>query len=109
MTSDDYNLKREYKGLDPIVTLTAAQINRILDFGSKKQIELFEESVDRLIDILPPEMEKTVLEFKNSQNIVYDTGEKGKDRYVALFRFIKHQLSKDNIVWKRSSFEIGSE
>jgi len=99
----------EYRGLDPIVQLTAAQINRILEAGSKNDWQGYMAGIERLIDLLPPDVEETVLEHIKKNNIIYDLTEQGKQSYVALFRFIKHLLSKENIVWKRSRFEIGKE
>lgn len=105
----DIGIRREYKVIVPIEGLVAAQINRISEYRSKKMWENYEESVDMLIDLLPPESEEKVLEYKKEHNVEYDLSTEGKQAYVLLFRFIKKVLAKENIVWKRSSFEIGHE
>ena len=85
-------IRRDYRQYVPIEGLVTSQINRILEYRSKKQFENYEESVDALIDLLAPEDEKTVLEYKKEHMVRYDISQTGKDRYVALFRFIKQQL-----------------
>ena len=103
-------IRRDYKQYVPIEGLVTSQINRILEYRSKKLWENYEESVDALIDLLAPEDEETVLEYKKKENICYDISQDGKERYVCLFRFIKKQLFMKNIVWKRGTgYEIGHD
>ena len=105
----DLEVKREYKGLIAIEQLTARQIDRIMEYGSQKKNAHYEEAVMHLIDMLPPELEDKALEFKKEHGVYYDESEDGKMRYRALFRFIKRLLADGNIVWKKSSYEIGTE
>jgi len=108
MTSDDF--KREYRQFVPIENLVTGQIGRISEYRSKKMWEYYIESVEMLIDLLPPDVEETVLKFKETNNIGYDLTDKGKRLYVDLFRYIKKQLTNNNIVWKRSSgFDVGHD
>ena len=109
MTSEE-TLKREYKQFIPIENLVAAQINRIAEYRSKMLWEHYIYSVEMLVDLLPPDVEETVLEYKKEHNIVFNLSEKGKQSYVALFRFIKKQLTDQNIVWKRSrGYDVGHD
>ena len=107
MTYDEY--QRPYKNQLPIEKLAEIQINRIMENRSKKLLEFYEESVDALIDLLPPEIEDAILEYKKNNSIYYDLSNNGKEKYIRLFREIKTQLHKSNIVWKRGSFEIGHD
>jgi len=100
MTSDDKI--REYKQYIPVEHLVTSQIERIMSYRSDKNFEHYEESVDALIDLLAPDSEKDVLEYKNNNNINYDTSHEGIQRYIGLFRYIKSHLAKENIIWKRS-------
>lgn len=105
-----FDFKREYRQFVPIENLVTGQIGRIAEYRSKKMWEYYIESVEMLIDLLPPDLEETVLQFKETNGIGYDLSNEGKRLYVLLFRYIKQQLTKDNIVWKRSrGFEIGHE
>lgn len=103
------DIVRPYREQLSIENLAAGQINRIMEARSKKMTEIFEESVDALIDLLPPEMEESILNYKEKNNIKYDTSIEGKMKYVQLFREIKKQLSKCNIIWKRGVFELGHD
>lgn len=109
MTSDP-DFKREYRQFVPIENLVTGQIGRISEYRSKKMWEYYIESVEMLIDLLPPDVEETVLQFKDTNKIGYDLSTKGKRMYVELFRYIKKQLTQDNIVWKRSrGFQRGHD
>jgi hypothetical protein len=109
MAEETYDLRQEFKGIDPIIQLIARQIDRIMSDGTKKNIELYIEGIERLIDLLPPETMETILEYKKEHNVVYNVSQEGKVLWVDLFRFIKVQLSRDNIIWKRSRYEMGRE
>lgn len=107
---EEPEIKREYRQYVPIENLVSAQINRIAEYRSKKRIEHYEESVDMLIDLLPPDAEAEVLEYKKKCNIEYDLSLDGKQLYVDLFRFMKKLLADKNIVWKRSGgYEVGHD
>jgi len=110
MTSDPDFYKREYRQFVPIENLVTGQIGRISEYGSKKMWEYWIESIERLIDLLPPDVEDRVLEYKKNNNVVFNLSDKGRERYRLLFRFIKQELTNDNIVWKRSSgFSVGHD
>ena len=98
-----------YRNILPIEAIVAGQINRIMEFRSKKLFECYEESVDALIDLLPPEIEEAILVFKKENDISFSNTVDGKDKYVMLFREIKKQLSRCNIVWHRSSYAVGHD
>ena len=105
----DFAKESSYRTILPIEAIVAGQINRIMEYRSKKLFEYYEEAVDALIDLLPPEIEGSILEFKKQNNIAYDISVSGKDRYVVLFREIKTQLNKCNIVWHRGSYAVGHD
>ena len=107
MSYDDH--QSSYRTLVPIESLVANQINRIMDFRSKKLTEFYEESVDALIDLLPPDIETSILQFKANNNIKYDLSNDGKERYVRLFREIKTELNRCNIVWYRGGYLVGHD
>src|SRR4030042_454180 len=98
-----------YRTILPIESIVAGQINRIMEFGSKKLTEYYEESIDRLVDLLPPEIESAIILFKNEHDIKYDMSVDGKEKYVLLFREIKKQLNKCNIVWHKGSYAVGHD
>ena len=103
-------VKKEYRQGIPIESLVTSQINRIMEYRTKRLTEYFIESVEALIDLLPPEMEETVVEYKKNNMITFDVSPQGKTNYINLFRFIKKQLTQENIVWKRSrGFEVGHD
>lgn len=105
-TNSNYSLRNEL----PITSLVASQINRIMEHGTKKELAFFEEGIDRLIDLLPPEVEKIVLEYKVKHNVVYDISIPGKEKYVQLFSEIKKQLHACNIVWnKGGNYPVGHD
>ena len=101
--------QQNYKTFIPIESLVAGQINRIMEYRSKKLTEYYEEAVDALIDLLPPELETAILDFKTSNNIHFDLSPDGKDKYVRLFREIKTQLNTCNIVWHRGGYAVGHD
>ena len=109
MTYDDIGKQQTYRTILPIEAIVAGQINRIMEFGSKKLTEYYEESIDRLVDLLPPEIEESIIVFKNQNNIRYDMSVEGKEKYVLLFREIKKQLNSCNIVWHRGSYAVGHD
>lgn len=105
---DDLPVK-EYKGIIAIEQLMARQIDRIMEYGSQRKNPEFIEGVELLVDLCPKEIEEKALEYKKEHGVYYDVGPEGKQRYRALFRFIKHELATINVLWKRSSFERGGE
>lgn len=105
----DIETSSGYRNILPIEAIVAGQINRIMEFRSKKLFEYFEESVDGLIDLLPPEIEESIMTFKKQNDISYSNTVEGKEKYVLLFREIKRQLSTQNIVWHRSSYATGHD
>jgi hypothetical protein len=107
--SNELGREQTYRTILPIEAIVAGQINRIMEFGSKKLTEYYEESIERLIDLLPPEIEESIIVFKKENNITYDMSVQGKERYVLLFREIKKQLNKCNIVWHRGSYAVGHD
>lgn len=107
MSFDDY--QQSYRTFIPIESLVASQINRIMEYRSKKLTEYYEEAVDALIDLLPPEIESSILTFKNDNAIKFDLSTDGKEKYVTLFREIKNQLNTKNIVWHRSGYATGHD
>jgi len=107
--SIDREVTKEYRGIIAIEQLTARQIDRIMETGSQKKIETYEESIEMLVDLLAPEHEELVLEYIKKHDIKYDISNEGKQKYRELFRYIKSILTKGNIVWKRSSYEMGKE
>ena len=102
MTSDQEDFKREYRQFVPIENLVTGQIGRIAEYRSKKLWEFYIEAVEMLIDLLPPDVEETVLQFKKTNNIEYDLSNEDKRLYVLLFRYIKKQLTTKNIVWNEA-------
>lgn len=98
-----------YRTFIPIESLVASQINRIMEYRSKKLMEYYEEAVDALIDLLPPELEKTILNYKKDNNVKFDLSPSGREKYVELFREIKLQLNNTNIVWHRGGYAVGSD
>jgi len=107
---DDLKVKGSYKQFIPIEHLVTMQIDRIMEYRSKKQVELFEESVQGLVDLLEPESETLVLDYIDTNNVGYDLSEVGKQKHIELFRFIKREWAKDNIIWKRSrGYERGHD
>jgi len=109
MTYNDIERQGTYRTILPIESIVAGQINRIMEYRSKKLTEYYEESVDALIDLLPPEIEETIHTFKKDNQITYDVSLAGKEKYVKLFSEIKKQLNGCNIVWHRGSYAVGHD
>jgi len=107
--TDEYSVHSDYKGPDPIVSLIASQINRIMEHRTNSDYVGIIASIDALIDLLPPEIEEVVTTYMKEHNIVYDISISSKDDWIKLNRFIKKQLAQQNILWKRSHYEKGSE
>ncbi len=105
---DDIPIK-EYKGIIAIEQLMARQIDRIMEYGTQRKNPEYVEGVELLIDLCPREIEEKALEYKKEHGVYYDVSREGRQRWGALFRFIKHELAGLNILWKRSSFERGGE
>ena len=105
----EIDTKREYKGIIAIEQLTARHIDRIMESDINKKTENYEEGIEGLIDLLSPEHEKKAMEFKKEHGVVFNDSVEGKQRYRALFRYIKVLLAEGNIVWKKSTYEIGRE
>jgi hypothetical protein len=104
-----FDVHREYKGVITIEQLVGRQIDRINEYGTRRDNEKYNEGVEHLVDLLSPEHEQKALEYQKENGISHDISPVGKLRYRALFRFIKHLLAKGNIVWKTSRYEVGSE
>jgi len=109
MTPDELDIHKEYKGIITIEQLVSRQIDRINEYGTKRDNEKYNEGVEHLVDMLSPEHEQKALEFKKENGIQHDISPTGKLRYRALFRYIKQLLARDNIVWKKSRYEVGTE
>jgi len=107
--SNEFEIHKEYKGVIGIEQLVARQIDRINQYGTEKDNEKYEEGVEHLVDLLSPIHENKALEFKKEHSVSYDIDPTGKMRYRGLFRFIKRLLAEDNIVWKKSRYEVGTE
>lgn len=101
--------QQSYRTFIPIESLVASQINRIMEYRSKKLTEYYEEAVDALVDLLPPEIEKSILDFRKDNDIKFDLSLDGKEKYIRLFREIKTQLNTKNIVWHRSGYAVGHD
>lgn len=98
-----------YKSFIPIESLVANQINRIMEYRSKKLTEYYEEAVDALIDLLPPAVEESILSYKDANDIHFDLSTDGREKYTRLFREIKSQLNNCNIVWHRGGYLVGHD
>ena len=98
-----------YRTFIPIESLVAGQINRIMEYRSKKLTEYYEEAVDALIDLLPPDVETAILAYKKDQNIHFDLTPDGREKYIKLFREIKTQLNSCNIVWHKGGYPVGHD
>ena len=109
MSEEEFGIHREYKGIISIEQLVARQIDRINEYGTQGHNEEYISAVEHLIDMLPPEHEIKATEYKKEHGIGFDLSPEGKMRYRALFRFIKGLFSKDNIVWKKARYEVGTE
>lgn len=107
MSYDDH--QQGYRTFIPIESLVAGQINRIMEYRSKKLTEYYEEAVDALIDLLPPQIETAILTYRKDNNIKFDLSSEGKEKYVKLFREIKLQLNDMNIVWHRGGYLVGHD
>jgi hypothetical protein len=105
----NYDDHQGYRTFIPIESLVASQINRIMEYRSKKLTEYYEEAVDALIDLLPPEIETSILLFKNDNDIKFDLSVDGKEKYIRLFREIKTQLNTKDIVWHRGGYAVGHD
>ena len=85
--------------------------------GSVQEIskrDLFSDkslSLAKVECLTPRLLHKLSKHFERSweNEIAYDTSNNGKQTYIDLMRFIKYLMSKENIIWKRSRFEIGKE
>jgi len=74
-----------------------------------KQWECYMEAVDCLIDLLPPEVETTILKYKQDNNISFNNSNEGHAKYHMLLREIKKELNACNIVWHRGSYAVGHD
>ena len=109
MSYDEISHTSGYRSFIPIESLVANQINRIMEYRSKKLTEFYEEAVDALIDLLPPEVETAILTYKKEQGIHFDLSTDGREKYILLFRMIKTQLNDCNIVWHRGGYAVGHD
>lgn len=108
--SEGFGVNREFKQYIPIEGLVASQINRIMEYRSKKLVENFEESIDALVDLLAPDDEEKAVEYKHEHKVFYDVSQAGKERYVLYFQYVKRLLYDKNVVWKRGSgYQVGHD
>jgi hypothetical protein len=105
----DYAKESTYRTVLPIEAIVAGQINRIMEYRSKKLFEYYEESVDALIDLLPPEIEDAIQNYKHEHDVSFNLSNDGVAKYVLLFSEIKKQLNTCNIVWHRGSYAVGHD
>ena len=64
---------------------------------------------DKFVEKFFPELEEKVLAYMEEHTIGYAVSGESKRLWIDLNRYIKRQLSQQNILWKRSRFEQGSE
>jgi len=107
--TDGFDNQSSYRTILPIENIVAGQINRIMEYRSKKLWEYYMESVDALIDLLPPDVEAAILKYKQENNISYNNSTEGHERYHQLFREIKKELNTCNIVWHKSNYHRGHD
>ena len=82
---------------------------KIMEKRIDKKWEYYMEGVDALIDLLPPEVETSILQYKKDNDISFNNSNEGHERYHQLFREIKKELNTCNIVWHRGSYATGHD
>jgi len=102
MSTDDYTREYKYqKGLD-FEQLLLQQMSRIAQYRSQKKLELYEESIDTFILMLPLEMQEKALDYKKIHKITFGIKPEQKALYDDLWRFCNKLLSKANLIYRTS-------
>lgn len=98
----DFQKTSKYqKGVD-YEQLLLRQMDRIAQFSSDKRLELYEASVDTLINMFPLSLQKRALEFKSQQGITFGISLEKKESYDRLWRFCNELLQEANLIYRTS-------
>ena len=100
--------RTDFRGIVDYEGLLAAQVNRIADTRAK-DLKRYEDNVDTLCVMLPSGLRGEAREYRKEKGVVIDLTERGKQRYDLFWIFINELLEKSNLIFKTSSFEVGSE
>ena len=104
MTSeeDKYTIIDKFQKAMDYEQVLNMQIARISQYMSSKDIELYEESVDTLILMLPEELRHDALAYKKENNINYLLSTEGKKKYDDLWVFVNKLLENHNLIFRTS-------
>ena len=104
MSEQSFEYERQEKYQKPIdyETILGHQMSRIAQYRSNKERELYEESVDTLLIMLPKNLRDKGMELKTKENIHYDISENGKKKYDMLWIHINESLEEHNLIYKTS-------
>jgi hypothetical protein len=102
MSTDNYTREYKYqKGID-YEQLLLQQMSRIAQYRSQKKLELYEESIDTFILMLPLELQDKALSYKKEEEITFGISKKQKQSYDDLWRFCNKLLSQANLIYRTS-------
>ena len=98
----EYERQEKYQKPIDYETILGHQMSRIAQYRSNKERELYEESVDTLLIMLPKNLRDKALSFKQQEHIYYDMSEAGKIKYDTLWIQINEALEEHNLIYKTS-------
>ncbi|RLF35431.1 MAG: hypothetical protein DRN08_03070 [Thermoplasmata archaeon] len=97
-----YEKQDRYHGFINYESILMQQLNRIAKYRSDKKIELYEQSVDTLIYMLPQDMREKAMEYKKKHDIRYEITQQGIQKYDDLWRYCNELLENANLIFKQS-------
>lgn len=98
----EYDKQEKYQKPVDYEIILGQQMSRISQFRSNKDIEMYEESVDTLLLMLPKKLRDQAIKYKRDNNIEYNVANNGKKKYDDLWVFINDLLEEANIIFKTS-------
>jgi len=91
--------RQYYKTLNYEAVL-ASQLNRIAGFASTRDWASYESSVDALMYMLPMDMRKKALKYKQDNNIKRGYSDDEVQEYYKLWAYCNELLEKGDLIFK---------
>jgi len=84
------------------------QISRIAQYRSGKNIELYEESIDTLVLLLPKDIRDECLKQKEKLGVKYNISTEGKELYDKYFISVNERLEQRGMIFKTRTIKTYS-
>ena len=104
MTSKE--VKEGYYGYLDYEGIINDQLKSIANFRNNKRLELYEESIDTLVLMLPITLRELATKYKRDNNVNYDLSNGGKKNYDDLWIYCNKILEENKISFKYKTRKV---